>query len=223
MREEPYKPMKKILGMFVALASLSACDQDIEPIDVTIKAAAPFDLVAVSGSRVAFAPEADETGVASYDERKKRLILAVGTEKIVFQNARVDRDTARIISSPNNSGQVTSQGERVGAYVSRATACLSQPCIRQRSHVEWRSCQYGGPGYGPGSGCYYDAWGRLICPGPGYPGPGYQGRQQVEVIETSRDYELTAAVRGQTRGPLATAKGYYTEISYSERIVSGCF
>lgn len=198
------------LAVFVA--GLSACGKTMGPYPVEVVPHQKFELHAISGKVLTFEAQQSFDAMATYLGAKKAIQLNVGTEVIQFSGARFDKETGMIIAPAEKTGQ------RVGVAVSRSLACNPE-CEIQETHREFASCTY-----------YMQERYSICRPFPGgvscvdeWRSVPRAGNQWVEIITTTRKYDVKALLVDVSNVELAKASGAYTDRTEETRALSACF
>lgn len=213
-----------LLAALSATVTLSACGKSTTyPFELKTQQA--FE-IAAGESTIAFSPDQNLKGIATYAPLLKRLQLEIGGEKITFKGAKLAKEKSEIVASPADSGIRTTGGELLGVSTKRTLVC-NPDCERIERDIRDEYCTYfetvpemycngWGPVYGPGYGNGNDCYSRWVS-------RPRTGRQTVERTVTTREYEINGSIFGATLGEMASTRANYTQVSTSVRPLTACF
>jgi hypothetical protein len=194
----------------IALTALvfSACGKSLGPVPVELKTSQKFELRAASGKTLELDAGSTIAATASYDARKRLVLLQWDGETVPFSGAKFQRKTGDVVASAARTGQ------GVGLKVSSREAWMTREPLRQ----ERRPCTIAPAGRSWCSSTDRPQW----CHGAS-PHFGQLGWQLVEVARVRRGYNVTAILQDRSNTPLAQAFGQYQEQAESIRPLEECW
>ncbi len=200
----------------LATLTLSACGK-VGPYTVEIEPKQRVNIVTLSEGELALEPGQKLKGLATYFPATKRLELEVGSEKLVFRKTKINPDTGELTAHPDFTEVRTTSGDALGLQSKRSLVC-NPDCERVERETRVEDCTY------------YETYpelhcrrfhGRTICETVYVRRP-VRGRQTVEYLHRTRDYEIKGSIYGLALGDVALTHAEMTEIDTDARVISAC-
>ena len=213
--------MKNVtLALLVTSAlGVAGCNSTDIHFSGTLHPETAFSLQSKSGLRLRFEANKAEVADVTYSGSKDTVTLDVRGEKVIFEGAKYDKETNRVIAPAADSKQTLESGEKVG-FVSHKDLVCTPDCERRAVREEDRECtRYE---HREVQRCWSDHHGHMVCRWYWEDIP-VRGYQHVRVTDITRQFLYTGEILTETSLRIGVATAEDSETNSSVEPLSACW